>query len=88
VLLHGSLIFLERAVRQAEAQGFAVGIWPTPTQKRLARVLRMPAETSQTLDLLLNADPKGLDLLYAGEEPVFYNALVVEAPPLIFDEPK
>jgi uncharacterized hydrophobic protein (TIGR00271 family) len=84
VLLHGSLIFLKRAVRQAEAQGFAVGIWPTPTQKRLARVLRMPAETSQTLDLLLNADPKGLDLLYAGEEPVFYNALVGEAPPLAY----
>jgi uncharacterized hydrophobic protein (TIGR00271 family) len=84
VVLHGSLIFLKRAMHQAEAQGFSLGILPTPAQKRMTRLFRLPTDPIEALDLLLRVDPRGLDLLYAGEEPVFYNALVGEAPPLAY----
>ncbi len=82
LLLHGSLIFLKRALSQAQHQGFELGIVPTLAQKTLARILRLPSNSVEALDILLDSEAQGLDLLYAGTEPVFYNVVVGEAPPL------
>ena len=81
-IAHGSLLFLKKVIRKAEEEGFILAILPTPKQPKLARLLGLDGVEGSLLAFLGSVEPQSLDLLYAGEEPVFFSALVGEAPPL------
>ncbi len=84
VVVHGSLSFIKEMIVRAEQESFVLGILPTPRQRRLQRLLGLPGDSVDAMEVLATAQPQPLDLLYAGENLVFYNALVGEAPPLAF----
>ncbi len=82
LIAHGSLLFLKKVLRKAEAEGFILAILPTPKQPKLAKILGLKGVEGSLPAFLSSVEPQALDLLYAGEEPVFFSALVGEAPPL------
>jgi len=81
VIAHGSLEFIKKVILKAEKEGFALGILPTSPQRKMAQMFGLPERITEALEFLSKAEPRPLDLLYAEEEPVFYNALVGETPP-------
>ena len=82
IIAHGSLLFLKKVLRKAESESFGLAILPTPKQPKLARLLGLSGVEGSLLAFLGSVEPQPLDLLYAEEEPVFFSALVGEAPPL------
>jgi len=81
-IAHGSLLFLKKVLRKAEEESFSLAILPTPRQPKLARLLSLSSVEGSLVAFLGSVEPLPLDLLYAEEEPVFFSALVGEAPPL------
>lgn len=84
VLVRGPLDFLKQAVKKAEAEGFALGFFPSEDQKRLAGLLDLGGSVDERIEVLESADPQPVDLLYARDELVVYNAVVGDAPPFSF----
>ncbi|ADV46531.1 TIGR00341 family protein [Nitratifractor salsuginis] len=82
VVAYGSLKFLKEAIVKAEAEGYSLGLIPTPKQRKLARILDITGSLQENLDFLERAEPQSIDLLYCEEELVIFNALVGDAPPL------
>ncbi len=84
ILAHVSLDTLRRIMRKAEAEGWALTILPTDKQKPLAKAFGMQSDPDKALEILTTSEAKPLDLLYVNDEPVLYNALVGDVPPLSF----
>ena len=84
VLARGPLDFLKRVVRKAEEEGFALGFFPSDDQRRLANLLDLGGSVDERIEVLESVEPQPVDLLYAEEELVVYNAVVGDAPPFSF----
>ena len=84
ILAHVSLDTLRKIMRKAEAEGWALTTLPTDKQKSLAKAFGMESDPAKALEILSTSEARPLDLLYCNDQPVLFNALIGEAPPLSF----
>ncbi len=84
VLVRGPLDFLKRSVKKAEEEGFALGFFPSEDQRRLANLLDLGSSVDERMETLESVEAQTVDLLYAEEELVVYNAVIGDAPPFSF----
>ena len=85
VVVSGSLAAIRKVIQLAAEHGFSVGVIPTDKQKRLGRFYDIPSEVDFAIDLALDADPTGMDLILCNGLVVLNKATIGQMP--ILDAP-
>ena len=85
VVVSGSLAAIRIVIQLAVDHGFSVGVIPRDKQKKLAQFYDIPSEVDPSIDLALDANPVGMDLVLCNGHVVLNKATVGQMP--ILDAP-
>jgi diacylglycerol kinase family enzyme len=85
VVVSGSLSAIRKVIQSAEDHGFSVGVIPTDKQRKLGQFYDIPNEMDPAMDLALETDPIGMDLVKCNGHIVLNKATIGQMP--ILDAP-
>jgi len=80
VVVSGSFDVIKTVATMTAKHGCGLGVMPTHGQKKLAQFYDIPTDIDAAIDLALNADPMGMDLVLCNEHLVFFNVTVGQMP--------
>lgn len=86
VVVCADIVGIKRVLELAESLRFAVGIVPTPQQRRLARLLDLSPNPAKAMKLALQADAQPMDLIRCNGQLLLFSAVLGWVPALEFED--
>lgn len=82
ILVSGTIDEIKAILQHAIAHGNEVAIIPEPTQTALQSAFGLSKHLEENVQTAMTQEAQSMDILYANDALVLYNALIGDAPPL------